>query len=125
MEEHEVFGAVGEAGFRRLVGEFYKQVPQDEVLGPMYPKEDMSGAEARLVLYLIYRFGGPKDYEVQRGHPRLRMRHAPFAVTANARDHWLKLMKQAIANAEIADEPAVALSRFFDQMANFLINAED
>ncbi len=72
MDEMEVFSAVGEEGFARLIAAFYEQVPGDDILGPMYPKHDMVGAEQRLRDYLIYRFGGPQRYIEERGHPRLK-----------------------------------------------------
>mgnify|MGYP003348043354 CR=1 FL=1 len=91
MHEAEVFQAVGEEGFARLVRAFYRQVEHDDILGPMYPKEDMQGAEERLRDFLVGRFGGPTRYIEQRGHPRLRARHMPFPVTPAARDRWKKL----------------------------------
>ena len=90
MEDHEIYAAVGEDGFRRLVSAFYRQVPTDDILGPMYPAGDLAGAEQRLRDFLVGRFGGPPRYVEERGHPRLRMRHMPFAVTAAARDRWLE-----------------------------------
>jgi len=96
MEIEEIYGAIGEEGFARLVGAFYAQVPGDEILGPMYPKHDLQGAETRLRDFLIGRCGGPPRYLEQRGHPRLRMRHAPFAVTPQARDRWLVHMREGV-----------------------------
>src|SRR5450631_4575290 len=101
MDESEVFAAVGEEGFARLIAAFYQQVPGDEILGPMYPKDDLPGAEQRLRDYLIYRFGGPPKYIEERGHPRLRMRHIPFAVTQAARDRWMLLMDIALKQAAL------------------------
>ena len=122
MEEHEVYASLGEEGFRRLVAAFYRRVPDDEVLGPMYRGRDLAGAEQRLRGFLIYRFGGPAEYIEQRGHPRLRMRHAPFAVNQAARDHWLALMKTALDEAKIPAEPRTVLENFFNGTAEFLIN---
>ena len=76
MTEEELFDTIGEDGFVRLIRAFYAQVPDDPILGPMYPKEDLAGAEERLRDFLIGRFGGPQRYVERRGHPRLRMRHA-------------------------------------------------
>src|SRR5579863_2432858 len=104
MDESEVFAAVGEEGFARLIAAFYRQVPGDNILGPMYPKDDLPGAEQRLRDYLIYRFGGPPRYIEERGHPRLRMRHAPFPVTQAARDRWMLLMNNALAEAALPAE---------------------
>ena len=85
VSEAEVYSIIGEDGFTRLVSAFYRRVPNDPVLGSMYPRHDFVGAEARLRGFLIQRFGGPDDYSQKRGHPRLRMRHAPFRVDAVAR----------------------------------------
>ena len=86
MSEGDVYSRIGEDGFQRLVAAFYAQVPGDDILGPMYPKEDMHGAEERLRDFLIGRFGGPRRYEERRGHPRLRMRHMPFQLDQASRD---------------------------------------
>lgn len=72
-----VYPVLGEEGFVRLVAAFYRQVPADELLGPMYPPNELAAAEQRLRDFLVYRFGGPQRYIEERGHPRLRMRHAP------------------------------------------------
>jgi hemoglobin len=125
MQENEVYQAVGEAGFARLTAAFYRQVPNDEILAPMYPAEDLAGAEQRLRDFLIFRFGGPATYIEDRGHPRLRMRHAPFAVNQSARDRWIELMNRALAEAELDPEAASALRGFFEPMATFLINRQE
>jgi hemoglobin len=122
LNEHEVYAAVGEEGFRRLVAAFYEQVPTDDILGPMYPADDLAGAEQRLRDFLIGRFGGPPRYIEQRGHPRLRMRHAPFRVTPAARDRWLRLMIQALDRAVLPAEAAAELRAFFDEVSKMMIN---
>jgi hemoglobin len=122
MEEGNVYAAVGEAGFERLVAAFYRQVPADDVLGPLYPADDLPGAEQRLREFLIFRFGGPPRYIEQRGHPRLRIRHAPFAIGDAARARWLQLMEQALAEATLPDEAAQVLRTFFASTAAFLMN---
>jgi hemoglobin len=122
MEDYEVYEAVGDKGFRDLVAAFYRRVPEDPVLGPMYLDRDFAGAEERLRGFLIYRFGGPQNYIEERGHPRLRMRHAPFAVNEQARDHWLQLMTAALAETEMPAEAKAMLSNFFRDTASFLIN---
>ena len=86
MQELEVYSMIGMEGFTRLVAAFYRQVPQDDILGPMYPTTDLLGAEQRLRDFLIGRFGGPQTYIEQRGHPRLRARHSPFHINQAARD---------------------------------------
>src|SRR5579872_355401 len=120
MQDHEIYSAVGADGFHRLVAEFYRQVPGDDVLGPLYPKNDLAGAEQRLRDFLIYRFGGPQTYVEQRGHPRLRMRHAPFAVGSQARDRWVELMTRALDAAAFPPEAHQLLTEFFSTTATFL-----
>jgi len=122
MTEEGVFAAIGEEGFARLTAAFYRQVPGDDVLGPLYPAHDLAGAEQRLRDFLIYRFGGPPVYIEQRGHPRLRMRHAPFAIGPMARDHWFQLMNSALEEALLPAEAREFLREFFASMATFLIN---
>lgn len=122
MDEQEVYARVGDEGFKKLIAAFYTQIPGDDILGPMYPAEDMAGAEERLRDYLIYRFGGPPKYIEERGHPRLRARHFPFPITQAARDRWVTLMDNAFAQAQLPDEAAVVLRGFFDHMATFMIN---
>ena len=122
MEDHELYAAVGEDGFRRLIAAFYKQVPDDPILGPMYPPADLAGAEERLRDFLIGRFGGPPRYMEQRGHPRLRMRHMPFAVNSAARDRWLQLMGRALDEAALPPDADALLREFFGAVANMLMN---
>jgi hemoglobin len=122
VEEQQVYTAIGEDGFRRLIAAFYRQIPQDEILGLMYPSDDLAGAEQRLRDFLIFRFGGPPLYVEQRGHPRLRLRHSRFAITAEARERWLQLMHNAFAQAQLPPEPARILQDFFSATATFLMN---
>jgi hemoglobin len=125
MQEADVFARIGEQGIARVVAAFYRRVPQDDVLGPMYPPGDLEGAEARLRDFLIYRFGGPVRYLEQRGHPRLRARHAPFPIDRAARDRWMQLMSTAIAEAALPPEVEDAMRVFLDGMSTFLINRTD
>jgi hemoglobin len=125
VDDQDVFPLIGEDGFRRLVAAFYRQVPQDALLGAMYPANDLAGAEERLREFLIYRFGGPPRYIEQRGHPRLRMRHAPFAIGQAARDRWIQLMNNALAAAALPAEVEALLREFFDGTATFMINRPD
>ena len=118
-----MYGAIGAEGFERLVAAFYRQVPGDDILGPMYPADDMAGAEERLCLFLIGRFGGPPTYMERRGHPRLRMRHAPYRLDAAARDRWVRLMDHALDEAALGDEATAVLRAFFHDTATFLRNA--
>jgi hemoglobin len=122
MEENQIYAAVGEDGFARLVAAFYRQVPTDDILGAMYPAEDLAGAETRLRDYLIYRFGGPPRYIEERGHPRLRARHIPFPINQAARDRWMQLMNKAFAEAALPPDAEASLRAFFEHMATFMIN---
>lgn len=122
MDESAVYDAIGEEGFARLVAAFYRQVPLDDILGPMYPADDLEGAEQRLRDFLVGRFGGPPRYMEQRGHPRLRMRHMPFALDQKARDRWMQLMVKALDEAQLPPDAAAILHGFFGPMSAFLIN---
>ena len=122
MEDADIYAAIGEDGFRRLIAAFYKQVPGDEILGPMYPPGDLAGAEQRLRDFLIGRFGGPQRYMEQRGHPRLRMRHMPFAVNAAARERWLELMTNALNEVRLPPDVDRFLREFFDGVSAMLVN---
>jgi hemoglobin len=122
MTEEELYSTIGEEGFARLVRAFYAQVPGDDVLGPMYPPDDLAGAEERLRDFLIGRFGGPPRYIEQRGHPRLRMRHAPFVIDKAARDRWVQLMDRALEEAALPDEATALLREFLHATATFMIN---
>jgi hemoglobin len=95
----------GEETFRRLVHRFYQGVADDPELRAMYPEEDLGPAEERLTLFLMQYWGGPRTYSDRRGHPRLRMRHAPFEVNKAAHDAWLRHMRVAVD--ELALEPAL------------------
>ena len=123
IDDGDVYPLIGEDGFRRLVGAFYRQVPGDDILGPMYPKHDLTGAEERLRDFLIGRFGGPPTYMEKRGHPRLRMRHAPFRLDEPARDRWVQLMDRALDETGLPPEADAILRAFFHDVATFLRNA--
>ncbi len=99
----------GEPTFRRLVADFYAGVRRDPVLLPLYPDDELDDAQERLTLFLIQYWGGPQTYGEQRGHPRLRMRHAPFAIGPAERDAWLARMKEAVDGLELAPEHAKPL----------------
>ena len=122
LTEEQVYERVGEEGFARLVRAFYAQVPKDDILGPMYPPDDLEGAEQRLRDFLVGRFGGPPRYIEQRGHPRLRMRHMPFAIDQRARDRWMELMNRAIDAAELPPDVVPLMHEFLAQVATFMIN---
>jgi hemoglobin len=120
--EADIYGRIGEEGFAHLIRAFYSQVPDDPILGAMYPKGDLAGAEERLRDFLIGRFGGPPRYIEQRGHPRLRMRHMPFAIDQAARDRWVLLMDRALDSAALPEDVTSVLREFFHGTATFMIN---
>ena len=122
LSEGGIYARIGEDGFQRLVAAFYAQVPGDDILGPMYPADDLAGAEERLRDFLIGRFGGPRRYEEMRGHPRLRMRHMPFKLNQHARDRWVQLMDRALDQAALPGDATKLLRDFFHNMATFLMN---
>ena len=122
MHENDVYRLIGEPGIARVVAAFYRRVPQDDLLGPMYPASDLEGAEQRLRDFLIYRFGGPQRYIEQRGHPRLRARHGSFAITQAARDRWMQLMTDALAESALPIEVEDVMRTFLDGISTFLIN---
>lgn len=124
MDEPDIYAAIGEDGFRRLIAAFYRQVPGDPILGPMYPAHDLAGAETRLRDFLVGRFGGPQRYIEQRGHPRLRMRHAPFPIDPAARDRWLELMGVALDEAQLGDDVTDFLRDFFGAVAAMVVNRQ-
>jgi hemoglobin len=113
---------LSEADVARLVNAFYRRVASDDILGPMYPREDLAGAELRLREFLVYRFGGSTAYLEHRGHPRLRGRHAPFAIDRAAADRWVALMRAALDEVQPPAEARAALEAFFAETATFLIN---
>ncbi len=123
LHEDEVFALVGEEGFRNLISAFYRQIPGDEILGPMYPEHDLAGAEERLCDFLIFRFGGPPRYLESRGHPRLRMRHHPFRIDQCARDRWMLLMERAFQESNLPDRAVAILRPFLEHVATFMINS--
>jgi hemoglobin len=124
MNEMDIYDRIGEAGFERLVAAFYRQVPADDILGPMYPDGDFEGAEERLRDFLVGRFGGPQRYFERRGHPRLRMRHVPFHIDHAARDRWLQLMNNALDDTGLPADVQAALRPFFEAVANMMVNRE-
>jgi len=115
----------GEPTFRKLVDEFYAGVAGDPRLRPMYPEEDLGPAAERLRLFLEQYWGGPKTYSDQRGHPRLRMRHAPFAVTPAARDAWITHMRAAVASLALPQDLNDQLWEYLEHAANFMVNSFD
>jgi hemoglobin len=113
----------GQPFFERLVGGFYDGVEKSELLRAMYP-EDLEESKRHLVLFLAQYWGGPRTYQEERGHPRLRMRHAPFRVTKGARDAWLGAMNTALASvrSELSDEQFSTMTSYFEMAANQMRN---
>lgn len=122
MDEVLIWETLGEEGFERMVAAFYRRVKEDDLLAPMYPDDDWEGAERRLYGFLAFRFGGVTDYVDERGHPRLRGRHMPFAIGEAERDRWLSLMGAAVEETGAPAETGRELMAFFAQVADFMRN---
>lgn len=121
--EQSFYDAVGgHETFVRLVREFYRGVAADELLRPMYPEEDLGPAEERLLLFLEQYWGGPGTYSQQRGHPRLRMRHAPFRVNPEARDRWLAHMAAAVDTLDLPPLYRETLWDYLHRAAYAMVN---
>jgi hemoglobin len=112
----------GRATFEQLVSHFYALVAIDPILKPMYPDKDFHGAAQRLMMFLEQYWGGPSTYQEQRGHPRLRMRHAQFHIDLAARDAWLRCMKSAVDELSIEEADRVILWSYLELAANSLVN---
>jgi hemoglobin len=112
----------GHDTFVRLVDAFYAGVASDEVLRPMYPEEDLGPAKERLTLFLEQYWGGPTTYSEERGHPRLRMRHAPFHVNPDARDRWLAHMRAAVVALELPPLQEETLWSYLSRAAYAMVN---
>lgn len=120
------YDAVGGADtFRRLVDAFYAGVADDPVLRPMYPEDDLGPAAERLRLFLQQYWGGPGTYSEERGHPRLRMRHAPFRVDPDARDRWLTHMRAAVVSIDLAPMHEAVLWDYLERAAHSMVNTFD
>ncbi|WP_209841139.1 globin [Mycolicibacterium sp. NCC-Tsukiji] len=116
----------GAETFQLLVSRFYQLVRDDEILRPLYPEDDLDGAEHRLRMFLEQYWGGPRTYGQERGHPRLRMRHAPFRIGYVERDAWLRCMHSALASIgseTIDDAHRQALLDYFDMAAQHMVNS--
>jgi hemoglobin len=114
--------AGGTPFFEALVDRFYAGVASDPVLRPVYPEPELAGAQHRLTLFLIQYWGGPTTYDQERGHPRLRMRHAPFAIGPAERDRWLVHMRAVLAELAPPAEIAAQLERYFATAAEAMRN---
>jgi hemoglobin len=118
--DFEVFG--GKEFFSSLVKDFYQEIINDPILKPMYPDDDINGAIERLTLFLMQYWGGPTTYSEQRGHPRLRMRHAQFPIDFTARDSWLKNMEIALQKQSISSENRTELWNYLQMAADSMVN---
>jgi hemoglobin len=112
----------GHPTFERLVHRFYEGVRQDPVLAPLYPQDDWAGAETRLRMFFEQYWGGPTTYSQERGHPRLRMRHAPFAIGPVERDAWLSHMRDAVDSLELTPEQEATLWGYIEMAARSMQN---
>ncbi|MDO4929046.1 MAG: globin [Corynebacterium sp.] len=125
QQPSSLYEIVGEDVFQRLIHEFYVRMRSDDLIGPMYPDDDWEGAEERLRWFLIQYWGGPAEFSARRGHPRLRMRHARFAITPEAAKRWVEIMNAAMETFEETALPPVARSAIREhaqRVAHMLIN---
>lgn len=124
MTEATIFDTIGgEVTIRRLVDAFYARVERDEVLRPMFPA-DLEPGKHYQFLFLMQYFGGPTLYAVERGHPRLRMRHNPFPIDVEARDRWLSHMLAAIDEVGIQEPARAEMRAYFERGSAFMINVD-
>ncbi|MEO0048705.1 MAG: hypothetical protein RL556_37 [Actinomycetota bacterium] len=120
------YEAVGGKGtFKKLADKFYEGVATDEILKPMYPEEDLGPAAERLQLFLEQYWGGPSTYQELRGHPRLRMRHNPFAIDSKARERWLFHMRAAVDSLALPPLLEAELWGYLDRAATAMLNTPD
>lgn len=122
--DDRIYEIIGEDGFDRLCAAFFRRVPEDDVLKTIYPEHDLVGAEHRLREFLVQRFGGPHRYSAERGEPRLRARHMPYAIDQLARDRWVQRMEEAMIECDFDDHINNVLRAFFDSAATFMINKD-
>lgn len=112
----------GEETFRRLVSRFYAGVREDPVLRPLYPEDELDAAEDRLRMFLVQYWGGPTTYGETRGHPRLRLRHQPFAIGPRERDAWLEHMRAAVDSLDLDPPAHTLLWDYLERAAHSLVN---
>ncbi len=115
----------GSETFAELVSQFYARVAVDPILRPMYPDSDLKGAAERLQMFLEQYWGGPTTYSDERGHPRLRMRHAGFHIASPQRDAWLACMNAAINGLEIDRSLKIELAAYIEMAAQSMVNQPD
>jgi hemoglobin len=117
-----VYEIIGPEGFERLTAAFCRRVAADPVLRPIYPEDDLAVAARHLRLFLVQFFGGPRTYSDERGHSRLRLRHAPFRIDQAARDVWMRHMLAAMDEARLPAETQIPLREYFVRTATEMIN---
>ena len=122
MELDRIYDEIGRDSIITISAEFYKIMRSDNLIGKMYPDDDWEGAEKRLRDFLLFRLGGDPTYTRERGHPRLRMRHAPFLIGEKERDRWMEIMDEAMRRSEIPEEAFQTLHPFFAGVADFMRN---
>jgi len=125
VEARTLYDTVGGTDFfTRLVDRFYDGIAMDPLLRPLYPDPDpdLAGPRRRLTLFLVQYWGGPDTYSRERGHPRLRMRHAPFAIGPAERDRWLSHMRAAVVESGAPPEVQAALIGYFEPAAEAMRN---
>jgi hemoglobin len=122
LSPQALYAALGGAEiFQRIVENFYNGVETDPLLRPMYPN-DLEESKRHLALFLVQYFGGPKTYSQERGHPKLRMRHLPFAIGVAERDAWLRHMKAAVETEMLPQEVEATMMEYFERAATFMMN---
>ena len=119
--DRTVYDMVGEQYFVDLVGRFYQRVAADPVLAPLYP-EDLSEPRRNTAGFLIQYWGGPAGYSERRGHPRLRMRHAPFAIGARERQAWFDSMSASVRESDAPEEVKAVMIEYFEHAAAAMVN---
>lgn len=125
LDQQSLYDAAGGMPFfEALVGRFYDGVAIDPILGRLYPADDLVGARHRLTLFFAQYWGGPRTYDEERGHPRLRMRHMPFAIGPAERDAWLRLMRASIDQAGAPATVVERLHAYVDMAAEAMRNRD-
>ena len=124
-DDESLFDAAGGMPFfEALIDRFYAGVEGDPVLRPLYPEADLAGARHRLTLFFAQYWGGPRTYDEERGHPRLRMRHVPFAIGPVERDAWLRHMREAITWVDAPPPVATRLHAYIEMAAEAMRNRD-
>ena len=113
----------GHDTIKLIVDTFYEGVATDEVLRPLYVEEDLGPSNERFRMFLEQYWGGPTTYSDERGHPRLRMRHAPFVVDEAARDRWLFHFRAGLDKAALSPEHDAQFWAYVQHAANFMVNS--